>query len=155
MCDSNAYEHIGAVRRTESVPAGHLIGGTQSVPVPVAVPQDKNGQPAIACAAAVVGSCTSGPYGSGYDPAPERVAALEATDPLDGTAAPPPVVLPITRKTGASMATPPAVETRGRAAGRPALTNSTDAVAAAKLATARGRRGRGRGRRRWRHDAQG
>jgi len=47
MCNSNAYEHIGAVRRTESVPGGHLIGGTQSVPVPVLVPQDKNGQPAI------------------------------------------------------------------------------------------------------------
>jgi len=47
MCDSNAYEHIGAVRRTESVPGGHLIGGTQSVPVPVPVPQDKNGQPVI------------------------------------------------------------------------------------------------------------
>jgi len=41
MCDSNAYEHIGAVRKTESVPGGHLIGGTQSVPVPVPVPQDK------------------------------------------------------------------------------------------------------------------
>jgi len=51
MCDSNAYEHIGAVRRTESVPGGHLIGGTQSVPVPVPVPQDKNGQPAILHAA--------------------------------------------------------------------------------------------------------
>jgi len=47
MCDSNAYEHIGAVRRTESVPGGHLIGETQSVPVPVPVLQDKNGQPAI------------------------------------------------------------------------------------------------------------
>ena len=47
MCDSNVYEHIGVVKRTESVPGGHLIGGTQSVPVPVPVPQDKNGQPAI------------------------------------------------------------------------------------------------------------
>jgi len=47
ICDSNAYEHIGAVRMTESAPGGHLIGGTQSVSVPVPVPQDKNGQPAV------------------------------------------------------------------------------------------------------------
>jgi len=36
MFDSNAYEHIGAVRRTESVPGGHLIGGTQAVAVSAA-----------------------------------------------------------------------------------------------------------------------
>ena len=76
----------------------------------------------VVCAAAEVGNCTSGPDGSGYDPAPERVAALEATDALDRAAAPPPVVLPSMRKTGASMATPPAVATGRRAAGRPAFT---------------------------------
>jgi len=91
----------------------------------------------------VVGNCAPGLDGSGLDRTPRRMAALKATDPLDGTAAPPLVELPIIGRTGASMATAPAVETGGRGAGRPAFTNSADAVASAKLVTARVRRGPG------------
>jgi len=97
----------------------------------------------LAWATAVVGNYTPGPDGSGFDRAPGRMAALKATDPLEETAAPPLVVLHIIARTGASMATAPAVETGGRGAGRPAFTNSADAVASAKIVTARARRGPG------------
>ena len=72
----------------------------------------------LAWATAVVGNYTPGPDGSGFDRAPGRMAALKATDPLEGTAAPPLVVLHIIERTGASMATAPAVETGGRGAGQ-------------------------------------